>query len=78
MNKNVQNRSSIINNLYIKKFRDQIQAPSIRGNNKEMKNMPSENSDNGAAHANENSAHYPEEPIIIALYGVMVEDPEQL
>jgi hypothetical protein len=38
--------------------------------------MPNENADNGAAHANDNSAHG--EPMIIALYGVMVEDPEQV
>ena len=35
--------------------------------------MPNENSDNGAAHANQNSAHGPQ---IIALYGVVVEDED--
>lgn len=34
--------------------------------------MPNENSDNGAAHANENSAHNPD---IVAKYGIFVPQP---
>ncbi len=36
--------------------------------------MPNDNADNGADHANDNSAHF--EPEIVVKYGIFIDDPQ--